>query len=84
MEHDLQKCKLPYIVGNFRYFHDCSNSHEIYTPQKFATVGKGRMVKVAASVCAIMVKRTASASNLLSVCDHRTQYETGKSLFLSL
>ena len=32
--------------ANFRYFRDCSNSHEIYTPQKFATVGKGRLVKL--------------------------------------
>ena len=70
--------------ANFRYFRDCSNSHEIYTQRKFATVGKGHLVKVAASVRAIVVKLMASASNLLSVRDHRTQYETGKYLFLSL
>ena len=34
-----------YIAGNFRYFRDWSNGHEICTPQKFATVGKGRLEK---------------------------------------
>ena len=70
--------------ANFRYFRDCFNSHEIYIPQKFATVGKGRLVKVAASVRSIVVKRIVSVSNLLSVCNRRTQYETGRSLFLLL
>ena len=37
-------------------------------------------MKVAASVHMIVVKRMASASNLFSVYDHRTQYETGKYL----
>ena len=43
---------------------------KISTRQKFATVGKGRLVAVAVSVHAIAVKCMASASNLISVCDH--------------
>ena len=54
------------------------------TPWKFATVGKGHLVTVATSMHAIVVKHMASASNLLSVCDHPTQYKTSTSLFLSL
>ena len=41
---------------------------KISNPQKFAT--KRRLVTVAMSVHVILVKCMASASNLLSICDH--------------
>ena len=67
--------------ANFRYFRDCSNSHEIYTPRKFATVGKGHLVKLLRVCTRLWSKRMASTSNLLSPCDRRTQYETGNFCF---
>ena len=67
-----------HIAGNFRgvlifVIFVTDLSHKICTPRKFATVGKGCLEKVAASVNVIVIERMASISNLLSVFDHRTQ-----------
>ena len=48
------------IAGNFRggaNFRHCSNSDEIYTPRKFATVGKGRLIKLPRVCTRLLSKR---------------------------
>ena len=56
------------------------NLKEIYIPQNFATVDKGRLVKLPQSWSKRMASPVmTSASYLLSICDHRTW----ENLFLS-